>query len=79
MPAIHRLSTVGVAKTRTPGYYTDGGGLLLQVSRTGTKSWLFRYRMEGKRHEMGLGPCGLVDLAQARELALGCGSGANRV
>lgn len=72
MVQINRLTALGVSKTRQPGYYVDGGGLLLQVSRTGTKSWIFRYTFHGKRHEMGLGACSVVDLARARELARGC-------
>ncbi|MQA21692.1 tyrosine-type recombinase/integrase [Rugamonas rivuli] len=72
MVQINRLTALGVSKTRQPGYYVDGGGLLLQVSRTGTKSWIFRYTLHGKRHEMGLGACSVVDLARARALARGC-------
>lgn len=72
MPSIHRLSAMTVYHSNTPGYYADGGGLVLQVSRTGTKSWIFRYRVGGRRHEMGLGSCSLVTLAKARELALAC-------
>ena len=38
------------------GYYADGGGLYLQVSATGSKSWVFRYRGRagGRLREMGL-------------------------
>ena len=38
------------------GYDADGGGLYLQVTDGGAKSWIFRYSMTGKRREMGLGP-----------------------
>lgn len=72
MAHINKLTALGVAKTRPPGYYNDGGGLVLQVSRTGTKSWIFRYTLDGKRHEMGLGSCTVVELARARELARAC-------
>ena len=50
--------------------YADGGGLYLQVSRSGSKSWIFRYAMEGREREMGLGPLHTVSLSEARELAL---------
>ncbi|MFN4040060.1 MAG: Arm DNA-binding domain-containing protein [Brevundimonas sp.] len=53
-----------------PGMYADGGGLYLQVSRSGSKSWIFRYAMEGREREMGLGPLHTVSLSEARELAL---------
>lgn len=46
--------------------------MVLQVSRTGTKSWIFRYTLDGKRHEMALGSCTVVELARARELARAC-------
>ena len=35
--------------------YGDGAGLWLQVSRGGTKSWVFRYELDGWAREMGLG------------------------
>lgn len=72
MPGIHKLTSLGLAKLRSPGYYGDGGGLVLQVSASGTRSWIFRYQLEGKRHEMGLGPCSVVELAEAREFARRC-------
>jgi integrase len=52
-----------------PGYYADGGNLVLQVSRAQTKSWLFRYTLGGRAREMGLGPLHAVSLASAREKA----------
>lgn len=55
-----------------PGLHGDGGGLWMQVSKNGAKSWIFRYDFEGKRHEMGLGSCQTVDLAEAREAARAC-------
>jgi len=50
--------------------YADGGGLYLQVSRGGSKSWIFRFTMAGREREMGLGPLHTVSLAEARDLAL---------
>lgn len=50
--------------------YADGGGLYLQVSRSGSKSWIFRYAMHGREREMGLGPLHTVSLSDARDLAL---------
>jgi len=50
--------------------YADGGGLYLQVSRSGTKSWIFRYSLNGREREMGLGPIHTITLAEARNLAL---------
>ena len=64
-----KLTAVKVAKLSNPGRYGDGGGLWLQVSRWGTKAWLFRYTRDGRAREMGLGPLHTVGLAQAREKA----------
>jgi integrase len=52
-----------------PGMYGDGGGLYLQVSAAGTKSWSFRFMLHAKAREMGLGPLHTVSLAEAREKA----------
>lgn len=70
--ALHRLSAVKVAKLTKPGRYGDGGGLWLQVSPSGAKSWLFRYMRHGKAREMGLGPLHTIPLADARERATAC-------
>lgn len=69
---LNKLTAVGILRLKEPGYYGDGGGLVLQVSRSGAKSWLFRYTRGGKKHEMGLGSIRTVDLASAREAARQC-------
>lgn len=66
---IHRLSALVVSKLGKPGHYCDGNGLWLQVSPSGTKSWVFRYDFAGHRHELGLGALSLVSLAEARQAA----------
>lgn len=67
--AINRLTARKVQSLADPGRHADGGGLYLNVSASGAKSWILLYRMAGKRHEMGLGPVGAVPLVAARELA----------
>jgi len=67
---INRLTARTVATTTTAGYHADGGGLYLQVTATGAKSWIFRYARQGKSHEMGLGPAAVVGLQDARQAAL---------
>ncbi len=67
-----RLSTKEVVNKRKPGYYCDGGGLYLQVSEAGSKSWIFRFAMNGKERQMGLGPFHTVTLADARIAAADC-------
>ncbi|MYM32098.1 tyrosine-type recombinase/integrase [Duganella sp. CY15W] len=65
-----RLTALQVNKLSKPGLYGDGGGLTLQITRGGVKSWLFRYMMAGKAYGMGLGPIHTVSLAEARQKAL---------
>ena len=52
-----------------PGKTNDGEGLYFQISKAGASSWIFRYKLEGKSREMGLGPYPAVTLAEARQLA----------
>jgi integrase len=79
---INKLSAMTVQRTKEPGYYNDGGGLYLQISKLGGKSWVFRFVAPGRprsektgrapTREMGLGPTHTVSLAEAREKALAC-------
>lgn len=66
---LHKLSAAGIRKINAPGYYGDGGGLVLQVGPTGSQSWLFRFVRAGRMREMGLGATHTVSLAEAREKA----------
>jgi hypothetical protein len=69
---VSKLSAATVKNVSKGGYYSDGGGLYLQVGRTGTKSWVFRYKVGTKLHEMGLGALHTVGLAEARTKARQC-------
>lgn len=51
------------------GRHSDGGGLYLNVSPGGAKSWLFMWVRSGKRREMGMGGYPAVSLAMARARA----------
>jgi integrase len=64
------LTVAKLVRTAKPGYAGDGGGLYLQVSKGGSASWAFRYRVDGKLREMGLGGLQTISLAEAREKAL---------
>lgn len=66
---IEKLSALKVARLSKPGYYGDGGGLYLQVSPGGSKSWIFRYERFGRERQMGLGALHTVNLVDARERA----------
>ena len=52
------------------GRHADGNGLYLFVQPTGTRSWVQRLVIRGRRRELGLGAAALVPLAKAREQAL---------
>jgi integrase len=66
------LTAAAVSRASKPGYYGDGAGLYLQVSSTGTKSWIFRYSRAGKERQMGLGALHTVSLSDARDKAKEC-------
>ena len=66
---IERLTALKVARVTKPGRYGDGKGLHLQITKSGVKSWVFRYERGGKERLMGLGPLHTVSLADAREKA----------
>ena len=68
---ISRLNALTVSKAKKAGMYADGGGLYLQVSPSGTKSWIFRFALNGREREMGLGPLLDVPLIDARDKAAG--------
>lgn len=70
--SIQRLSAIAVAKQKTPGTYADGGGLWLQVTEAGSKSWSFRFMLNGRAREMGLGSLHTIDMAKARDEARKC-------
>ena len=64
----NRLTARSVQAKTKAGYFADGGGLYLQVSPTGSKSWVFRFTLNGRAREMGLGAVAPENsLADARE------------
>jgi integrase len=67
--ALNQLSARTVATITKPGRHADGGGLYLNVASGGTKSWVFMFKVQGKRTELGLGSLISVPLAEARRKA----------
>ena len=67
---INRLTALQVTRLKKPGYHADGAGLYLSIKPSGAKSWIFRYRRDGREREMGLGSANTFTLAEARERAL---------
>ena len=64
------MGKLNVAKVRSltaPGRYGDGGTLFLYVAPGGSKSWVQRITVNGRRRDIGLGAWPLVSLANARD------------
>jgi integrase len=64
-----KLTARKVETLKAPGLHGDGGGLYLNVKGSGSKSWILRTVVHGKRRDLGLGSASLVSLAEAREKA----------
>jgi integrase len=64
---VDKLKPLAISKMTTRGRYADGKGLYLQITKGGSKSWLFRYTRDGVAREMGLGTCDDVSLSEARD------------
>ena len=67
MSEAQKLSVLKVKTLNQEGMHSDGNGLNLKVSKTGSKSWIHRYMINGKAVMMGLGAYPEVTLAEARE------------
>ena len=57
-------------ETAPPGTHEDGRGLRLVVRPSGSRSWILRYQIEGRRRDMGIGRYPETTLAMARDRAL---------
>ena len=68
----HQLTAITVANLKDKGLHPDGNGLYLRVTESGTKNWIYRYTLDGKARDMGLGPLTTVSLAKARAAADDC-------
>ena len=64
-----KLTAARVKALSTPGLHGDGGTLYLRVAPGGSRSWIQRLTINGKRRDVGLGGWPLVTLAEAREFA----------
>lgn len=64
------LNAAFVRTVREPGKYFDGHGLVLRVDASGSRAWVQRIHVRGKRTQLGLGSSELVSLLEAREAAI---------
>ena len=68
---VNALTPLGV-KNAKPGRHADGGGLHLLVKASGARSWVYRFMLNGKSRDVGLGSAAGPDalsLAKARDAA----------
>ena len=63
------LTYAKVKSLTKPGFYGDGGTLYLRIAPGGSKQWVQRLVIRGRRHDLGLGGWPLVSLQEAREAA----------
>lgn len=69
---LHNALTSMAVKSAKPGRHADGGGLHLLVKQSGARSWVYRFMLNGKARDVGLGPAAgsdAVTLADARDKA----------
>jgi integrase len=70
---LNRLTAMQVAKAKPKAnkakLLCDGGGLYLRIAPGGSKQFIFRYAVNGRLRDMGLGPTHTLSLEQARERA----------
>jgi integrase len=70
--SLNRLSALAIRRARV-GMHCDGGGLYLQITANANgalnRSWLYRFTLQGRERQMGLGSVENVSLADARAKA----------
>lgn len=64
-----KLNAAFVRAVDTPGKYYDEHGLILRVTPGGSKQWIWRGTVRGRRRDIGLGAVAYTTLAEARDLA----------
>jgi hypothetical protein len=63
------LTALKIKGLKGPGRYNDGRGLMLYVKPSGSRTWVLRTQVDGKRRDFGLGRADDVSLAEARKVA----------
>ncbi len=64
-----KLTAIAIRNLKEPGSYGDGKGLMLVIGKSGSRSWILRASVKGKRKDIGLGSAGAVTLLEARQYA----------
>ncbi|WP_280569744.1 site-specific integrase [Chromohalobacter sp. 296-RDG] len=72
MPKVARdLTNVEIKRLEKPGFHNVGHvpGLILQIGKNGSRSWVLRIRIGDKRRDIGLGSAQGMTLSQAKTYA----------
>jgi integrase len=64
---IHKLTEAKIRTLTEPRLHPDGAGLYLQIKPGGARSWIYRFTLNGRTRDMGLGALADVSLVKARE------------
>src|SRR5215472_808389 len=66
---IQQLTEAKIRTLTKIGLHHDGAGLYLQIRPGGARSWIYRYRLNSRTRDMGLGAVADVSLVKARDKA----------
>jgi len=66
---IQQLTEQKIRGLKKVGLHHDGAGLYLQIRPGGARSWIYRYRLNGRTRDQGLGALVDVSLVRARDKA----------
>lgn len=61
-----KLTDIKLKSLKEPGRYGDGDGLYFRITKAGSRNWILRIVINGKRTDKGLGGYPAVSLFQAR-------------
>ena len=64
-----KLTAARVRALNKPGKYYDDHGLILRVAPGGSKQWIWRGTVRGRRRDIGMGAVAYTTLAEARDIA----------
>jgi len=66
---IQQLTEAKIRTLTKIGLHHDGAGLYLQIKQGGARSWIYRFTLNGRTRDMGLGALADVSLVKARDKA----------
>src|SRR5437660_1490575 len=63
---IDQLTEAKIRNLTAAGLHADGRGLYLQIRPGGARSWIYRFTLNNRTRDMGLGSLAAVSLVEAR-------------